>query len=154
MPKAYNDVDPLRLVCWGNLSRLEHHGVSGILIELQLTKTIQCGERIQQIPLACNNTCPLLCSVREIKILRNIIGDRNIPQIHRCSKPKITPAVSVQFFGDSSKTGSMFHGGIQQCIMSMQNLDRPDRAQEGVCVVAGQRNLLDPFATLNCLGEL
>ena len=78
MPKAYNDVDSVRLVCWGNLSRLQHKGVSGILIKLQLTKTIQANECEQEVPLARNDACPLLCPVRAIAVLPSIIGDHNI----------------------------------------------------------------------------
>ena len=140
MPKAYNGVDTVRLVCWGNVSRLEHQGVSGILIELHHTKTIQCGERIQKVPLARNDAVPLLCPVRAIEILRKIIGDQNItadtPLFQtRDYAGNLRPVLRRKFedwfnvrlneMGANSNLYTLHayrHGGIQQCLMSEQNL--------------------------------
>ena len=140
MPKAFNDVDSVRLVCWGNLSRLEHQGVSGILIKLNLTKTIQANEREQEVPLARNDACPLLCPVRAIAVLRSIIGDHNITADTPLFQTRdydgiLRPVIRHRFdswfnfrlkemgYNPSKYTLHAFrHGGIQQCLMSEQNL--------------------------------
>ena len=37
MPVSYNAVDKVRLVCWGNVSRLEHQGISGMVGDANIT---------------------------------------------------------------------------------------------------------------------
>ena len=140
MPTAYNDVDLVRLVCWGNVSRLEHHGVSGILIKLQKTKTIQNREREQKVPLARNDACPLLCPVRAVETLRSIVGDANIsadtplfqtrdylgnlrPIIRRKFDSWFNFRLREMGYDNNLYTLHAFrHGGIQNCLMSEQNL--------------------------------
>ena len=78
IPRTYKEVDPLRLVCWGDVKNLSYHGIQGIVFNLGLTKSIQCGEREQKVPLARNDHIPILCPVRAIATLRDIIGDENI----------------------------------------------------------------------------
>ena len=140
MPVSYNAVDKVRLVCWGNVSRLEHHGISGILIKLHLTKTIQHGERIQEVPLARNDACPLLCPVRAINILRSMVGDANITADTPLFQTQgydgeFRPVLRSKFdiwykhrLGEMGANPDDFtlhglrHGGLQQCLMSEQNL--------------------------------
>ena len=78
MAVSSNTVDPVKLVCCGNVENTHFDGISGIKIYLDLTKTIQNGERRQVIPLAINNEVPLLCPVRAIATLRSIVGEENI----------------------------------------------------------------------------
>lgn len=78
IPRTYKEVDPLRLVCWGDVKNLRYNGIQGIVFNLGLTKSIQCGEREQKVPLARNDHCPILCPVRAIATLRDIVGDENI----------------------------------------------------------------------------
>ena len=140
MPKSYNAVDTVRLVTWGNVTRLEHQGISGILLTLHLTKTIQNGERKQEVPLARNDAFPLLCPVRAVDILRQIVGDHNI----RADTPlfqtqdyqgNFRPVIRHKFEGwfnhrlaemganpDEFTLHGFRHGGLHQCLMSEQNL--------------------------------
>ena len=78
IPRTYGEADPERQVCWGNLDDLLYNGSTGFTVNLHKTKTIQFRERVLEVPLARNDQCPLLCPVRAIAILRNIIGDHNI----------------------------------------------------------------------------
>merc|ERR1712237_191134 len=78
IPKTYGDVDPVRLLCWGNVQTIYFGDIPGVLLTLHKTKTIQNAERIQQVPLARNDDCPILCPVRAINSLRGMIGDTDI----------------------------------------------------------------------------
>lgn len=135
-----NNVDVLRLVCWGNVQNIDYDGIPGILITLQLTKTIQYGQRVQEIPLAANNESPILCPVRAIATLRRIIGTENIgpdtPLFQtRDFQGNLRPILRSKFdawfrfrLGEMGLDASRYtlhawrHGGIQQTLMSEQNL--------------------------------
>ena len=140
LPTAYNDVDTRRLVCWGDVHNIHFQGVQGILISLELTKTIQNGERVQQVPLAANHDIPQLCPVRAIAALRNIVGEHNITDRTPLFQTRdydgnLRPILRKKFDDwyrlrlremdlDASKfTLHGFRaGGIQQVLMSEQNL--------------------------------
>ena len=78
LPNAYNAVDSVRLLCWGNVTNEMFDDVPGICFMLDLTKTIQSGERRQEVPLAQKDACSILCPVMALALLRNIIGEDNI----------------------------------------------------------------------------
>ena len=78
IPKTYGDVDPERLLCWGNVQTIYFGNIPGILLTLHKTKTIQNAERVQQVPLARNDACPILCPVRAINSLRGMFNDHEI----------------------------------------------------------------------------
>ena len=140
MVNSYNAVDTVRLVCWGNVENDSFDGIPGIRITLHLTKTIQCAERIQEVPLAQNNACPLLCPVRAIACLREITGEHNITadtplfQV-RDYQGNLKPVLRHHYdswykfrLGEMGLDASLFtlhgwrHGGIQQVLMSEENL--------------------------------
>ena len=140
MPRAYNDVDAVRLVCWGNVTKESFDGIPGICFTLDLTKTIQDGGRQQKVPLAQNDECPLLCPVRALALLRNIIGDANITadtplfQTRDCHG-NLRPLLRHKFefwvnfrLSEMGVDSSLYtlhgfrHGGIQQVLMSEDNL--------------------------------
>ena len=140
IPKTYKDVDPVRLLCWGNVQDIQFQGVQGILLQLYKTKTIQNCERIQEVPLARNDECPALCPVRAIHTLKEIIGLPNIgpdtPLFQsRDYQGKLRPVLYSKFFawfrfrlsemGLDPKLFTLHgfrHGGIQQTLMSEGNL--------------------------------
>ena len=140
IPRSYGEVDPERLICWGTIEDLEYCGASGITVNLRKTKTIQFRERVQEVPLARNDECPLLCPMRAIAILRNIIGEANITadtpifQV-RDYAGNLRPILRhnydawfnfrlLEMGADPSKytLHGWRHGGIQQVLMSEQNL--------------------------------
>ena len=140
IPKTYGDVDPVRLLCWGNVQYIYFGNIPGVLLTLHKTKTIQNAERIQQVPLARNDDCPLLCPVRAIESLRFMIGDANIgpdtPLFQtRNFQGTLRPVLYHKFqkwfkfrLKEMKLDPSLFtlhafrHGGIQQTMMSEQNL--------------------------------
>ena len=140
LPTAYNAVDTVRLVCWGNVSNESFDGVPGICITLDKTKTIQACQRRQRIPLAQNDECPLLCPVRALALLRSIVGDQNItadtPLFQtRDFAGNLRPILRHKYdnwykfrLGEMGLDTSQFtlhgwrHGGIQQVLMSEGNL--------------------------------
>ena len=140
MPKAYNSVDPVRLVTWGNVTNESFDGIPGICFTLHLTKTIQTGERVQKVPLAQNNDCPLLCPVRALAMLRAMIGDNNITEdtplfqtwdFHGNLRPVVRHKFEAWFNRRLNEMGadpSLYtlhgwrHGGIQQVLLSEENL--------------------------------
>ena len=140
LPESYKDVDTLRLVTWGNVRYIHHQGVPGICIELHRTKTIQNGERIQQVPLAANPDVPILCPVRAIAVLREMIGEHNItadtPLFQtRDYDGNLRPVLRHKFFNwfrfrlkemganpDLYTFHGFRHGGVQQMLMSENNL--------------------------------
>ena len=140
IPKSYNDVDPVRLLCWGNVKEVQFQGVQGVLLQLYKTKTIQNCERIQEVPLARNDECPALCPVRAIYALKAIIGEQNIgpdtPIFQtRTYQGKLRPVLYHKFNSwfrfrlsemglDVTKytLHAFRHGGIQQTLMSEGNL--------------------------------
>ena len=140
MAKAYNDVDPVRLLCWGNVSNEMFDGVPGICFTLDKTKTIQSGERRQRVPLAQNDECPLLCPVRALHLLRDMIGDDNItpdtPLFQTRDyagnlRPVLRHKYEAWFNMRLAEMGldvdlytlhGWRHGGIQQVLMSEDNL--------------------------------
>ena len=140
IPKTYKDVDPVRLLCWGNIKQLTFGTSQGLQFELHKTKTIQNMDRVQQVSLARNDDCPQLCPVRAILRLQQIIGVRNIgpntPVFQtRDYKGKLRPVLYHKFSSwfrfrlsemglDTSKytLHAFRHGGIQQALMSEQNL--------------------------------
>ena len=140
LPTAYNVVDVVRLVCWGNVSNESFDGIPGICITLDKTKTIQAGERRQRVPLAQNDECPLLCPVRALVLLRSIVGDANItadtPLFQtRDYEGNLHPILRHKYDGwfnfrlaEMGVDTSLYtlhvwrHGGIQQVLMSEGNL--------------------------------
>ena len=140
MVDAYNAVDPVRLVCWGNVENDSFDGIPGIRITLHLTKTIQCAERVQEVPLAQNDACPLLCPVRALATLRHIIGEENItadtPLFQtRDYQGNLRPVLRAKYdmwykfrLCEMGLDANLFtlhgwrHGGIQQVLMSEENL--------------------------------
>ena len=138
--RTYGEVDPVRLVCWGDVKNLSYNGVKGIVFHLPLTKSIQNGERIQKIPLARNRICPLLCPVRALAILRDIVGDHNIgadtPLFQAPDRlGKFKPILRHQYdawynhrlkeMGENPALYTLHgwrHGGIQQTLLSENNL--------------------------------
>ena len=140
IPKSFNEVDPVRLVCWGNVEDIYYDGIYGININLHLTKTIQHAERVQQVPLARNDDCPLLCPVRALARLRQIIGDQNIgpdtPLFQtRDFQGNLRPILRHKFdnwfkfrLNEMGEDATLYtlhgwrHGGIQQTLLSEQNL--------------------------------
>ena len=137
---SYNAVDSVRLVCWGNVSNENFDGIPGICLTLDKTKTIQACQRRQKIPLAQNDECPLLCPVRALALLRSIVGDHNItpdtPLFQtRDFAGNLRPILRHKFdswykfrLGEMGLDASQFtlhgwrHGGIQQVLMSEDNL--------------------------------
>ena len=140
LPESYGNVNTLRLVCWGNVRYMDHEGVEGICIELRRTKTIQNGERIQQVPLAANNDTPILCPLRAIAVLRSIVGENNITPDTPLFQTRdydgtLRPILRHKFsdwfrfrLKEMKVDPSLYtlhgyrHGGIQQVLMSEQNL--------------------------------
>ena len=140
IPRSYGEVDTERLVCWGNIDNLHYNGATGIVVCLHKTKTIQFRERVQEIPLARNDDCPLLCPLRAIAILRGIIGEDSIHadaplfQVRDYSgtlRPILRHNFDAWFNARLKEMGadpSLYtlhgwrHGGIQQVLMSEQNL--------------------------------
>ena len=140
IPKTYKDVDPVRLLCWGNVQEIQFQGVQGILLQLYKTKTIQNCERIQEVPLARNDECPALCPVRAIDTLKQIIGEANIgpdtPVFQtRTYQGTLRPVLYHKFnswfrfrlseMGLDPRLYTLHgfrHGGIQQTLMSEGNL--------------------------------
>ena len=140
IPTTYREVDPLRLVCWGGVKFLEYNGVSGVLITIRKTKTIQCGERAQKVPLARNDAFPLLCPLRADLLLRDIIGEENItadtPIFQtRDYQGNLRPILRHQYknwfnfrlneMGEDARLYTLHawrHGGIQQMLLSEHNL--------------------------------
>ena len=138
--RTYGEVDPERLVCWGNIDDLAYNGASGVTVNLQKTKTIQCRERIQEVPLSRNDQCPLLCPVRALAILRSIVGDDNITddtplfQVRDRAgvlRPILRHNYDAWFNFRLKEMGAdpekytlhgWRHGGIHQVLMSEQNL--------------------------------
>ena len=140
MVNAYNDVDTVRLVTWGNVQHDFFDGIPGIRITLHKTKTIQSGERWQEIPLAQNDHCPLLCPVRALSLLRLITGDQNISADTPLFQTRdwfgnLRPVLRQKYdnwykfrLGEMGCDASLYtlhgwrHGGIQQGLMSEDNL--------------------------------
>ena len=140
IPKTYKDVDPVRLLCWGNIKKLTFGEFQGLQFEMHKTKTIQNMDRVQQVSLAQNDDCPQLCPVRAILRLQNIIGVENIgpdtPVFQtRNYQGKLRPILYHKFASwfrfrltemglDASRYSlhAFRHGGIQQTLMSEQNL--------------------------------
>ena len=140
LPKSYGDVDVVRLVCWGNITHESFDGVPGICLRLDHTKTIQTGERQQKVPLAQNDECPLLCPVRALALLRSVIGDANItadtPLFQtRDAYGNLRPVLRHKYekwfnhrLTEMDVDASLYtlhawrHGGIQQVLMSEENL--------------------------------
>ena len=140
LPNAYNAVDSVRLLCWGNVTNEMFDGVPGICFTLDLTKTIQSGERRQEVPLAQNDECPLICPVRALALLRSIIGEENItadtPLFQmRDFQGNLRPILRHKFdrwyktrLSEMGCDASLYtlhgwrHGGIQQVLMSEGNL--------------------------------
>ena len=138
--RTYGEVDPLRQLCWGDVKNLSYNGITGIVFELGLTKTIQNGERLQEVPLARNDRCPLICPVRAIATLRAIIGDDNIsddvPLFQaRDFKGQLRPILRRPFeqwfnmrlreMGEDNGLYTLHawrHGGIQQTLLSENNM--------------------------------
>ena len=138
--RTYGEVDPKRLVCWGDLKNLHFNGVRGINLNLGLTKSIQCGERVQDVPLARNDSCPIICPVRAIATLRDIVGEENIHgdtplfQVRGYDgvlRPILRRPYEAWFNHRLSEMGedtnlytlhAWRHGGIQQVLLSEQNL--------------------------------
>ena len=130
----------MRLLCWGNVQTIYFGDIPGVLLTLHKTKTIQNAERIQQVPLARNDDCPVLCPVRAINSLRSMIGDAVIgpdtPLFQtRNFQGKLRPVLYHKFqkwfkyrlneikFDACSYTLHAFRQeGIQQTMMSEQNL--------------------------------
>ena len=112
----------------------------GIVITVRKTKTIQNGERTQRVPLARNDACPLLCPLRAVLLLRDIIGEDNITadtpifqarDYHGNLRPILRKQYENWFnfrldeMGEDSKLYTLHawrHGGIQQTLMSESNL--------------------------------
>ena len=140
LPESYNKVDTLRLVTWGNVRYIHHEGVPGICIELHRTKTIQNGERIQQVPLAANPDSPILCPVRAIAVLRSMVGEENITadtplfqtrDYHGNLRPILRHKFNDWFRFRLKEMGEIpekytlhafRHGGVHQMLMSENNL--------------------------------
>ena len=140
MPKAYNDVDAVRLVTWGNVTNEIFDGIPGICFTLHKTKTIQNFQREQKIPLAQNDDCPILCPVRALAVLRSMIGDNNItadtPLFQVWDfQGNLRPVLRHKFenwfnfrLSEMGLDASLYtlhgwrHGGIQQVLMSEENL--------------------------------
>ena len=140
IPRTFTEVDPKRLVCWGDVKNLNYHGIQGIVFHLGLTKTIQNGEREQKIPLARNDHCPILCPVRAIATLRDIIGEENIRAdvplfqargFDKQLRPILRRPYEMWFNHRLSEMGentdnytlhAWRHGGIHQTLMSEHNL--------------------------------
>ena len=140
VPKTYKDVDPVRLLCWGNIQEITFQGTPGVLLQMYKTKTIQNCERIQEVPLAQNDECPALCPVCALRTLKQIIGVENIgpdtPVFQsRDYQGKLRPVLYSKFnawykfrlseMGLDSKLYTLHgfrHGGIQQALMSEGNL--------------------------------
>ena len=140
IPKTYKDVDPVRLLCWGNVQLVRFGEVRGVIFEMHKTKTIQNMERIQQVTLSQNDDCPMLCPVRAILRLKEMVGEDDIgpntPVFQtRDYKGKLRPILYHKFQGwfrfrlremgvDATKYSlhAWRHGGIQQALMSEQNL--------------------------------
>ena len=140
IPKSYKEVDPVRLLCWGNVQLIRFGDIQGVVFEMHKTKTIQNMDRVQQVTLSQNDDCPQLCPVRAVLQLRDIIGVRNIgpdtPLFQtRNYKGTLRPVLYHKFqqwfrfrlneMGlDASKYSlhAWRHGGIQQALMSEQNL--------------------------------
>ena len=140
IPKTYKDVDPVRLLCWGNIQQVSFGEHQGLIFELHKTKTIQTMERIQRVSLAQNDDCPQLCPVRAILRLRDIIGIPNIgpdtPVFQtRDYYGRLRPILYHKFdrwfrfrIGEMGLKPELYtlhawrHGGIQQTLMSEQNL--------------------------------
>ena len=140
IPTSYGEVDPLRLVCWGGVKFLEYNGVSGVLITVRKTKTIQCGERVQKVPLARNDAFPLLCPLRAVLLLRDIIGEHNITEDTPIFQTRdyqgvLRPILRHQYenwfnfrlneMGEDARLYTLHawrHGGIQQTLLSEHNL--------------------------------
>ena len=74
LPNAFNAVDSVRLLCWGNVTNEMFDDVPGICFTLDLTKTIQSGERRQQVPLAQNVSfwTLKLISLLSVSVSRNL----------------------------------------------------------------------------------
>ena len=140
MAVSSNTVDPVRLVTWGNVEHTHLDGVPGIKITLDLTKTIQNGERRQVVPLAINDVVPMLCPVRAIATLRSMVGDHNItadtPLFQtRDFAGNLRPVMRHKYEGwfnhrlnEMGADSSLYtlhgwrHGGIQQVLLSENNL--------------------------------
>ena len=140
LPNAYNAVDTERLVCWGNITNESFDGIPGICITLDKTKTIQDGSRRQRVPLAQNDDCPLLCPVRALALLRNMVGDHNITADTPIFQTRdyagnLRPILRHKFenwfnfrLEEMGLDSSLYtlhawrHGGIQQVLMSEENL--------------------------------
>ena len=140
IPKTYGDVDPVRLLCWGNIQQVAFGEFRGLIFELHKTKTIKNMERIQTVSLAQNDDCPMLCPVRAILRLKDIIGEANIgpntPVFQtRDYQGRLRPILYHKFdkwyrfrlqeMGLNSALYTLHawrHGGIQQTLMSEQNL--------------------------------
>ena len=94
----------------------------------------------QEVPLAQNDECPLLCPVRALALLRSIIGEANItadtPLFQtRDFDGNLRPILRHKFdrwyktrLGEMGCDASLYtlhgwrHGGIQQVLMSEGNL--------------------------------
>ena len=138
IPVSLSDVDPLRLVCWGNIRRLTCGDKRGVVIEVSLSKTIQYGQRKQFVTLAPSSN-PLLCPVQALNTLAAQFGvsncgpDTPIFQIPNNSG-KFVPITRAKFNNwfrlrltqmgvDASlyTLHSFRHGGIQQTLLSESN---------------------------------
>ena len=133
-------MDHVRLLCWGNVEKVYFGNVAGVLLTLYKTKTIQNAERIQQVPLARNDDCPILCPDRAIDSQRLLIGEANIgpdvPLIQtRDFQGNLRPVLYHKFtkwfkhsLSEMKLDSALYtlhafrHGGIQQTLMSEQNL--------------------------------
>ena len=140
IPKTYKDVDPVRLLCWGNVQLVRFGDMQGVIFEMHKTKTIQNMDRVQQVTLTQNDDCPQLCPVRAVLRLKDIIGVQNIgpdtPLFQtRNYKGTLRPVLYHKFqawfrfrLGEMGLDASKYslhawrHGGIQQALMSEQNL--------------------------------
>ena len=140
IPKTYKDVDPVRLLCWGNIKEMRFGCSQGLLLEMHKTKTIQNMDRVQEVSLSRNDDCPILCPVRAILQLRDMIGIANIgpdtPVFQtRNYKGQLRPILYHKFnswfrfrLGEMQLDPTKYtlhawrHGGIQQALMSEQNL--------------------------------
>ena len=135
VPGSRSKIDYLEILTWDKIHRV----AGGLVISVLKSKTIQFGERIQQIPLA-TGASPQLCPVAALDGLAEMYGvdtcGRNTPVFRLPPDaggwtPKIK-ADYVPFFrarlasmGLNPTSYSLHgfrHGSIQECLLSETNL--------------------------------
>ena len=135
VPLSRTEIDHRRILTWGAIQRVDY----GLVISVRLSKTIQCSQRVQTIPLAA---CPIsmFCPVQALDALANLYGQSSCtPNSPVFRLPAAgggwTPMIKSDFekffksrIGQMGLNQSQYslhgfrHGGIQECLLSEGNM--------------------------------